>query len=130
MHVQSNGGMGRTTGKEFLAHAKSEELPVGLVTRDNDRNYRPVFEKVFTDRGIQVKPHSYRAPNLNAYVERFIQTIQVECLNHFLIFSEKHFDYLAREYVEHYHNDRPHQGLGYKVLVAEPPPQRQPAADW
>jgi hypothetical protein len=28
---------------------------------------------------------------------------QQECLDHFLIFGDKHFDCLVREYVEHYH---------------------------
>jgi putative transposase len=69
-----------------------------------------------------VKRISYRAPNLNAYVERFIQTIQVECLDHFLIFGEKHFDYLVREYVEHYHTERPHQGQKNRLLIGRSPP--------
>jgi putative transposase len=56
-------------------------------------------------------------------VERFIQTIQVECLDHFLVFGEKHFDYLVREYVEHYHFERPHQGLGNRTATGEPPPE-------
>ena len=63
-----------------------------------------------------------RAPNTNAYVERFIQTLQVECLDHFLVFGEKHLDYLVREYVEHYHTERPHQGLGNRLVIGEPPP--------
>jgi hypothetical protein len=28
------------------------------------------------------------------YPARFIQTVQIECLDHFLVFGEKHFDYL------------------------------------
>jgi putative transposase len=59
---------------------------------------------------------AYRSPNLNAYIERFIQTIQQECLDHFLIFGEKHFDYLVLEFVEHYHTERPHQALGNTLI--------------
>jgi putative transposase len=108
--------------KTFLAFAKHEDLPVGIVTRANDCNYRQPFDKVFIRRGIKMMPLAFRAPNLNAFVERFIQSIQVECLDHFLVFGEKHFDYLVREYVEHYHTERPHQGLGKVLLNAEPPP--------
>ena len=50
------------------------------------------------------------------------RSIQVECLDHFLVFGEKHFDYLVREYVEHYHTERPHQGLGNRLVSGEPPP--------
>ena len=44
-------------------------------------------------------------------------------MDHFLIFGEKHFDYLVREFVEHYHEERPHQGLGNRLLAAERPPE-------
>lgn len=32
--------------------------------------------------------------------------------------GERHFDYLIREYVEHCHRERPHQGLGNVPLTA------------
>ena len=73
-----------------------------------------------------MKMLSYRSPNLNAFVERFIQTIQVECMDHFLIFGEKHFDYLVKEYVEHYHTERPHQGLENKIVVTKATPPAPP----
>jgi putative transposase len=38
------------------------------------------------------------------------------------VFGEKHFDYLVREYVEHYHTERPHQGLGNRIVIGETPP--------
>ena len=36
------------------------------------------------------------------------------------MFGEKHLDYLVREYVEHYHTERPHQGLGNVPLGPMP----------
>ena len=33
-----------------------------------------------------------RAPNNNAFVERFTQTIQQECLDHFVILDKRHFN--------------------------------------
>ncbi len=71
---------------------------------------------------MDVRALAMRAPNTNAYVERFIQSLQVECLDHFLVFGEKHLDYLVREYVEHYHTERPHQSLGNRPISGEPPP--------
>jgi putative transposase len=106
----------------FIEHANCENLPVTLVSRDRDKLYRNNFDHLLSLQGIDVKTLAYRSPNLNAYVERFIQTIQVECMDHFLIFGEKHFDYLVKEYVEHYHTERPHQGLGNRTVVGEPPP--------
>jgi putative transposase len=106
----------------FIEHANRENLPVTVVSRDRDKLYRNNFDHLLSLQGIDVKTLAYRSPNLNAYVERFIQTIQIECLDHFLVFGERHFDYLVKEYVEHYHNERPHQGLGNRVITGEPPP--------
>jgi putative transposase len=108
--------------KSFLEYAKAEDLPVDLVTRDNDQIYKKGFDRVITSSGARVKRLAIRAPNTSAYVERFNQSIQVECLDHFLIFGEKHFDYLVREYVAHYHEERPHQGPQNRLLTGEPPP--------
>ena len=108
--------------RAFIEYAKAEDLQVGLVTRDNDQIYKRGFDRVMTKAGIRAKRLAPRSPNLNAYVERFIQSIQVECLDHFLVFGEKHFDYLVREYLEYYHQERPHQGLGNRLISGEPPP--------
>ena len=110
--------------RAFIEYAKVEDLKVELVTRDNDQIYKKGFDRVMASAGIRAKKLSLRAPNLNAYVERFIQSIQVECLDHFLVFGEKHFNYLVREYVEHYHTERPHQGLGNGLLIGKSSPSR------
>ena len=39
----------------------------------------------------------------------------MECMDHFLIFGEKHFDYLVMEYVDHYHTEN-------RMIAGEPPP--------
>jgi putative transposase len=38
--------------------------------------------------------------------------VKQECLDHFVVFGERHLRYLIREYVNHFHEERPHQGLG------------------
>jgi putative transposase len=60
-----------------------------------------------------------QAPNLNAYVERWIQSLKYEALNHFIVFGKEHFDYIVSEYVAYYHDCRPHQGIG-NVLLPRP----------
>ena len=84
--------------------------------RDNDSAYVNGFDQVVNDRGAGVRLTAIRAPNENAFVERFVQSIKTECLDHFLVFGEKHFDYLCRELVDYYHADRPHQGLDNRMV--------------
>jgi putative transposase len=62
---------------------------------------------------IKVGPHM---PNKNAHMERWIQSLQVECLRHFVIFGEKHLQYLVSEYLAFYNVDRPHQALDNQPL--------------
>jgi len=58
------------------------------------------------------------APNLNAHAERFVLTVQSECLDHFVVFGEAHLRHILTEFLEHYHEERPHQGRGNVPLTA------------
>jgi len=111
--------------KTFIDYAEANQLKVEMVTRDNDQIYKKGFDQVMEDADIRAKRLALRSPNTNVYVERFIQTIQIECMDHFIIFGEKHFDYLVREYVEHYHTERPHQGLANQTPAGTPRPAPQ-----
>jgi putative transposase len=59
----------------------------------------------------------FRSPNQNAYVERFAQTTERECMDKFIVFSREHLDHVCREYVEHYHVERPHQAMENRPLT-------------
>jgi putative transposase len=54
---------------------------------------------------------------MNAFIERWIQSIKHEVLNHFIICGEEHFNHLISEYQEYYHTARPHQGMGNMPLT-------------
>jgi len=60
---------------------------------------------------------------MNAYAERFVQSIKQECLDHFVVFGTQHLDHLCKEYLEYYHAERPHQGLENELLVKPPAPK-------
>lgn len=108
----------------FLEHAAAERLPCTIVTRDYDGMFSKAFDQVFKDRSIQVKKVGPQAPNLNAFVERWIQSLQQEALDHVICFGQEHFDYIVSEYVAYYHDLRPHQGVGNVLL---PRPRGEPA---
>jgi putative transposase len=57
-----------------------------------------------------------------------VQTVQREVLDHFIVLGEKHLDYLVREFLEYYHEHRPHQGKGNVPLTpqVEAPPNDEP----
>lgn len=76
------------------------------LIHDRDPLYTRVFGKILESTGVQPK-----SPNLNAYAERFVRSIKEECLTRVVLLSERHLRCLVREYVEHYHRERNHQGL-------------------
>jgi transposase InsO family protein len=65
-----------------------------------------------------------RSPNLNAFAERFVRSIKQECLRHIIPLGERHLRAVLRDFVEHYHAERNHQGLGNVI----PFPSREPAS--
>jgi len=88
---------------------------------DHDTKFgKPVRAKLKSLRVIS-RLTTLCSPNLNAYVERVIQTIQTECLDHFLVFGTKHLDVIMKEFVDFYHDSRPHQSLDNR-----PPDKRKP----
>jgi putative transposase len=108
---------------EFIRYARENRLGVDLVFHDADRKFARDFDDSLRKKGLRPRRLRPRSPNLNTFVERWIQSIQIECLNHFLVLGAAHLDYLVQEFVTHYHEDRPHQGLGNKLVrPGKPPP--------
>ena len=59
-----------------------------------------------------------RAPNANAYAERFVRSIKDECLDRIIPVGEHHFRRAVAEFVAHYHGDRNHQSLGNELILS------------
>jgi hypothetical protein len=59
-----------------------------------------------------------RRPNANAYAERFVRSINEECLDRLIPLGERHWRRAVAEYVAHYHHERNHQGIANALIVA------------
>jgi len=86
------------------------------VIHDRDPLFTQEFAQILKAAGVQVVKTPKRSPNLNAYAERFVWSIKYECLNKMIIFGERHLRYVIEEYMCHYHHERPHQGLGNRMI--------------
>jgi len=91
------------------------------LIHDRDPLFTKEFRGILRSSGIKPIRTLPMAPHLNCMVERFIRSIKSECLHRMLIFGERHLEYVIREYMAHYHTERPHQGLDNEII--EPPPQ-------
>ena len=72
--------------------------------------------------GVQPIRLPPKSPNLNAYAERFVRSIQEECLSRVVPLGEGPLRLLVGEYVDHDHRERNHQGLDNQLLQRPPPP--------
>lgn len=109
--------MGRHPGGSVRPTARDRNLPVRFVQHDRDKKFSKAFAAALRRLRVKNIPGACRAPNTNAFVERCIQSIGQECLDHFVVLDERHLNYLVREFLEHYHLERPHQSLENKTVM-------------
>src|SRR5882757_10039426 len=87
-----------------------EQAPRYLI-RDRDGAYGEVFIRRLRSMGIRDRPTSPRAPWENGYAERLIGSIRRECLDHVVVFSERHLRHLLLSYMKYYNGARTHLSL-------------------
>jgi transposase InsO family protein len=90
------------------------EAPRFLI-RDNDCKYGASFARQATETNIEVLRTPVGAPKANAICERFLGSLRRECLDHFLILSERHLHRIVKEYVAYFNHARPHQGVDQRI---------------
>lgn len=61
-----------------------------FLIRDRDTKFTDSFDTVFRTVGIDVICTPIRAPNANAYAERWIRSVREECLDKLLIINQTH----------------------------------------
>jgi transposase InsO family protein len=86
------------------------------LIHDRDGKYCPAFQDIIDAAGVKRVPLPPRSPNLNAYAERWVRSVQDEALSRLILFGEATLRYALYEYMEHYHHERNHQGKGNVVL--------------
>jgi putative transposase len=80
----------------------------------------PVFTEAWTELletgGVKCVPIPAHSPNCNPHAERFVKSARTECLDHFVIFGERHLQYLIKDFIGHYLTERHHQGIGSQII--------------
>ncbi len=90
------------------------------LIHDRDPLFTTKFREILQGGGVESVRLPARSPNLNAYAERFVLSIKSECLDRMVLLGERHLRRAVGEYVEHYHLERTHQGLGNELIDGVP----------
>src|SRR5262252_9281098 len=91
-------------GKRYLIH-------------DRDPLFTQQFLSMLADTGMESVKLPPRSPNLNAYAERFVRTIKESCLEQMILFGEDSLRTSIRQFLDHYHLERNHQGLQNRLII-------------
>ena len=111
------------TGQQIVNAFPWDTAP-RYVLRDRDGNFGEEFNRRVESMGIEQVLTASRSPWQNPYVERLIGSIRRECLDHVIIFKDKHLRRVLRQYFRYYHECRTHLGLEKdcpKPRPADPP---------
>lgn len=105
-----------------LAMALQEEgRSLRFLIHDRDSKFSGPFDEVFRSEGMRIVLTPIRAPNANAFCERWVGTLRAECLDWTLILGRRHLERVIQTYVRHYNEGRPHRGIGLRTPIRRPP---------
>jgi putative transposase len=90
------------------------------LIHDRDPLYTAEFLGLLAGVGVKSVKLPPRSPNLNAYAERFVRSIKESCLDRLILFGEQSLRTAIHNFVVHYHQERPHQGLANRLIDPEP----------
>ena len=89
------------------------------VILDRDTKHLPL-RQILESSDIELVILPPNSPNLNAHLERFMRSLKSECLDRVIFFGEPSLRRALREFGEHFHHERNHQGLGNRIIDAGP----------
>ena len=95
-----------------------------LLIHDRDPLFSHAVRDTLSAAAVTPVRLPARSPNLNAFAERFVRTIKESCLERMILIGEGSLRRGVREFVEHYHSERNHQGLGNRLIHPRPTPAR------
>jgi putative transposase len=101
--------------RQLLWKLQDEGGVMRFLLHDRDAKFPASFDAIFAAEDGEVILTPYRAPNANAFAERWVRSVREECLDHLLIINERHLGHVLREYCQYYNRARPHQGIGQQI---------------
>ena len=99
-----------TDAEEGFLHGKK------YLLMDRDTKFSEAFRVTLQQGGIEAVRLPPRSPNLSLHIERFMRSVKEECLGRMIFFGERALQAAAVTFLQHYHAERNHQGLGHRLI--------------
>jgi putative transposase len=109
--VNPDGDWVTQQARNLVMELGEQERRFQLLIHDRDTKFSRAFDEVFRSEGIKVIRTPFRAPNANAFAERWVRTVRTDCLDRIFILGRRHLERVIRVYTKHYNEHRPHRAL-------------------
>ena len=84
---------------------------------DRDAKFSQAFRVTLEQGGVEALRLPPRSPNLSPHIERFMRSVKEECLERMILFGERALQSAATCFLEHFHAERNHQGIGNRLIA-------------
>ena len=118
-----NGGWVAQQARNLLMHLDDRKQSFRFLLHHRDSKFGGGFDQILRSEGMTIVRTPVRAPNANAYAERWVGTLRRECLDRILIVNRRQLEHVLRVYAAHYNRHRPHRSLSL-----QPPDESASAA--
>ena len=93
-------------------------MPARLLIHDRATTFTAVCDTVFTSEDVTIIRTPVRAPNANAFAQRWVRSVREACLDRILIVGERHLHRVLTAYLDDYNHARPHQGIDQQCPIS------------
>src|SRR5213075_80290 len=112
--------------RQQLREAFPNAANARFLLHDRDTTFDAAFGRAVEAFGLTAVHTAPRSPWQNPYVERVIGSIRRECLDHVIVFNERHLRRVLSSYFQYHHDTRTHLSLGKDC--PRPRPIQSPSA--
>jgi len=106
--------------RNLLMLLADREQSFQFLLHDRDSKFSRAFDEVLRSEGMKIIRTPIRAPNANAYAERWVGTLRRECLDRILIINRHQLEHVLRIYTAHYNRHWPHRSLSLQPSDEQP----------
>jgi hypothetical protein len=108
--------------RNLLMELDDRDGQVRFLIHDHDTKFPRAFDALLATEEITVIRTPVRAPNANAHMERWVESVRRECLDRLLITGRQQLEHVLGVYARHYNRGRPHRALNLKPPDARAEP--------
>ena len=116
LHLAPNGDWMKQITRNLLDPVDGFLRDASCLVHDRDPVFSAEWTALLEAHGVKCVPIPAHSPNCNPHAERFVKTVRTECLDHFVIFGQRHLRHLLKEFMGHYLSERYHQGIGSQII--------------